>query len=105
MATRRARHRSRRTSRRTSRKGGKDPSFRANAGEVALRASLMPTSRQPAADTSDRDFHRRVVFGLVLVALLFVGFGGWAASASLSGAVIAPGRVVIESSVKKIQHL
>jgi HlyD family secretion protein len=73
---------------------------------LALRPSVKPTQRQPAlVDTSDRDFQRRVVFGLVLVVLLFVGFGGWAASSSLSGAVIAPGRVVIESSVKKIQHL
>jgi HlyD family secretion protein len=71
-----------------------------------LRPSVKPTQRQPAlVDTSDRDFQRRVVFGFVLVVLLFVGFGGWAASSSLSGAVIAPGRVVIESSVKKIQHL
>ena len=71
-----------------------------------MRPPVKPTQRQPAlVDTSDRDFQRRVVFGLVLVVLLFVGFGGWAASSSLSGAVIAPGRVVIESSVKKIQHL
>jgi HlyD family secretion protein len=56
------------------------------------------------ADTSERDLNRRIVFGLALVALLFVAFGGWATSASLSSAVIAPGRVVIDSSVKKIQH-
>lgn len=56
------------------------------------------------ADSSERDLNRRIVFGLALVGLLFVAFGGWAASASLSSAVIAPGRVVIDSSVKKIQH-
>jgi HlyD family secretion protein len=61
--------------------------------------------RRPAiTDTSDRDFQRRVVFSLGLVALLFVAFGGWAASSSLSSAVIAPGRVVVDSSIKKIQH-
>jgi membrane fusion protein, type I secretion system len=59
---------------------------------------------QTRIDTSERDFHRRVVFGLGLVALLFVSFGGWAASSSLSSAVIAPGRVVVDSSIKKIQH-
>lgn len=58
----------------------------------------------PTIDASDRDFQRRVVFGLALVVLLFVSFGGWAASSSLSSAVIAPGRVVVESSIKKIQH-
>ena len=44
----------------------------------------------------------RVGFGLIL--LVFGGFGGWAATAQLSGAVIAPGLIVVESSVKKVQH-
>ena len=56
------------------------------------------------ADTSERDFYRRIVFGLGLVALLVVAFGGWAANSSLSSAVIAPGRVVVDSSIKRIQH-
>lgn len=56
------------------------------------------------ADAPERAFHRRIVVGLGLVALLFVGFGGWAASSSLSSAIIAPGRVVVDSSNKKIQH-
>ena len=41
---------------------------------------------------------------LATVTLLFVGVGGWAATATLSGAVIAPGTVVVETSVKKVQH-
>lgn len=45
-----------------------------------------------------------VLAGLATVALLFVGFGGWAATAKLSGAIIAPGTVVVETSVKKVQH-
>ena len=32
------------------------------------------------------------------------GMGGWAATTMLSGAVIAPGVVVVETSVKKVQH-
>lgn len=42
--------------------------------------------------------------GLSALALLLVGFGGWSMVASLSGAVIAPGSIVVESSVKKVQH-
>lgn len=57
-----------------------------------------------SADPAERDLHRRIVFGLALVVLLFLGIGGWAASSSLSGAVIAPGRVVVDTSIKKIQH-
>src|SRR4029077_8379002 len=39
----------------------------------------------------------------VVFALLF-GIGGWAALANISGAVIAPGIVVVDSNDKKIQH-
>jgi HlyD family secretion protein len=41
--------------------------------------------------------------GRVLAIALLVG-GGWAALVPLSGAVVVPGTVVSESSVKKIQH-
>ena len=33
------------------------------------------------------------------------GFGGWASTTDIAGAVIASGTVVVESSVKKVQHL
>ena len=42
--------------------------------------------------------------GLALIVLIFGVFGGWAATAQLSGAVIAPGLIVVESRVKKVQH-
>ncbi|UJW76039.1 HlyD family type I secretion periplasmic adaptor subunit [Rhizobium sp. SL42] len=38
------------------------------------------------------------------MALLVLGFGGWAVTASLSGAVIGHGLVVVDGNVKKIQH-
>jgi HlyD family secretion protein len=44
------------------------------------------------------------IIGLAIVLLLVGGFGGWAATSQLSGAVIAPGSVVVESNVKKVQH-
>lgn len=46
----------------------------------------------------------RALLGLVVVLFLFVGVGGWSASVELSGAVVAPGRLVVESNVKRIQH-
>lgn len=46
----------------------------------------------------------RVFAGLVLFAALAAIIGGWAARAELSGAVIAPGVLVVDSHVKKIQH-
>jgi HlyD family secretion protein len=44
------------------------------------------------------------IIGLAIVLLLVGGFGGWAATSQLSGAVIAPGSIVVESNVKKVQH-
>ena len=45
-----------------------------------------------------------LLVGGVAVLLLVVGIGGWAATTQLSGAVIAPGKLVVDSNVKKIQH-
>ena len=33
-----------------------------------------------------------------------VGLGGWAATTEFAGAVIAPGQLVVNSNVKKVQH-
>src|SRR5437868_6888606 len=51
-----------------------------------------------------RAIRRLNVIGLAVVFLLVVGVGGWAAHSELAGAVIAPGVVVVESNVKKVQH-
>ncbi len=54
------------------------------------------------------ELHRTIrklnLIGIGTVAILVLGVGGWAALAQLSGAVIAPGFVVVESNVKKVQH-
>jgi HlyD family secretion protein len=42
--------------------------------------------------------------GLASVALLVLGGGIWAVTATLSGAVLASGTVVVDSNVKKVQH-
>jgi HlyD family secretion protein len=45
-----------------------------------------------------------LIAGAAVVATLVVGVGGWAATAPLSGAVVAQGTVVVDNSVKKVQH-
>jgi len=45
-----------------------------------------------------------LIIGLAMVVVLVGGFGGWASTAEISGALIAPGSIVVESSVKKVQH-
>ncbi len=47
---------------------------------------------------------RHLIVGLSVVILLAGGLGGWASTAEISGALIAPGSIVVESSVKKVQH-
>ena len=44
------------------------------------------------------------LIGFALMVVLIGGFGGWASTSELAGAVIAPGTVVVESYVKKVQH-
>jgi membrane fusion protein, type I secretion system len=45
-----------------------------------------------------------LVIGLAVVVVLAGGLGGWASTAEISGALIAPGQIVVESNVKKVQH-
>ena len=45
-----------------------------------------------------------LIIGLAVVVILAGGLGGWASTAQISGALIAPGSVVVESNVKKVQH-
>jgi HlyD family secretion protein len=47
---------------------------------------------------------RHLLAGVALVVLLAGGVGGWAATTELAGAVIAPGNLVVETNVKKVQH-
>src|SRR4051812_10832654 len=47
---------------------------------------------------------RSILSGAVVAGLLAFGVGGWAATAEIAGAVIAPGLLVVESDVKKVQH-
>lgn len=42
--------------------------------------------------------------GALTIAGLALAVGGWAAFTEISGAVIAPGRVVVEGNTRKIQH-
>jgi HlyD family secretion protein len=58
----------------------------------------------PAMSESQRSIHHHVRVGIVIVVVLCGGVGGWAAATDISGALIAPGSVVVDSNVKKVQH-
>src|SRR6202171_2233951 len=61
----------------------------------------MSGSEQPGARHSIR---LHLIIGLAVVAILAGGLGGWASTTEISGALIAPGSIVVESNVKKVQH-
>jgi HlyD family secretion protein len=54
--------------------------------------------------SAQASIRRHLIVGLTVVVLLAGGLGGWASTAEISGALIAPGSIVVESSVKKVQH-
>jgi HlyD family secretion protein len=53
---------------------------------------------------AQRSIRLHLITGLVVVLVLAGGFGGWASTVPISGALIAPGSVVVDSNVKKVQH-
>jgi len=53
---------------------------------------------------AQRSIRLHLVIGLAIVVVLAGGLGGWASTAEISGALIAPGSIVVESNVKKVQH-
>jgi HlyD family secretion protein len=53
---------------------------------------------------AQRSIRLHLIVGLAVVIILAGGFGGWASTVQISGALIAPGAVVVESNVKKVQH-
>ncbi|MFC5068074.1 HlyD family type I secretion periplasmic adaptor subunit [Flaviflagellibacter deserti] len=55
--------------------------------------------------SSFRSLRKTLIAGGVLSAVLFGAVGVLAAGFTLSGAIIAPGTLVVESSVKQVQHL
>lgn len=67
----------------------------------SLPAPMLPSAK-PASPF--REVRGYVVFGIAVVATLVGGIGVWAASVDIAGAVLASGSVVVDSSVKKVQH-
>lgn len=60
-------------------------------------------SRKRSASAQDQ-IRLHVIAGAVVVAVLTIGVGGWAATTDVSSALIAPGSIVVDSNVKKVQH-
>jgi len=59
--------------------------------------------RPPSATRAS--IRRNMLAGMTVFLLLAAGVGGWAGTTALSGALIASGSIVVDSNVKKVQHL
>jgi HlyD family secretion protein len=56
------------------------------------------------SSSAHRSIVRHVIVGSIVTGILTFGLGGWAATSEIAGAVIAPGDVVVDSNIKKVQH-
>jgi HlyD family secretion protein len=56
-------------------------------------------------DAEVLSLRNHLIAGTAVALFLIVGIGGWALGTELSGAVTASGSVVVDSNVKKVQHL
>lgn len=63
---------------------------------------LLRAGRHPAPS---RQTWRPIVAGMAVLLIAVVGFGIWAATAPLSGAIVAPGTIIFEGKRKSVQHL
>jgi HlyD family secretion protein len=52
----------------------------------------------------NRSLRRHVMAGMATIVFLSIGVGGWASTTDIASAVIAAGQLVVETSVKKVQH-
>lgn len=78
---------------------------------AGLHSDRMTSSLPPITGASEElpahaqaSIRRHLALGLGLSVMLVLGIGGWASLTQISGAVIAPGQLVVESDVKKVQH-
>lgn len=74
--------------------------------DTALRTAtpLWSGFRSTHAACRSMGIERVVTAGVIVIVLFFFGFLGWAATAPLDSAAIAPATIVVESSRKTIQH-
>ncbi len=79
-------------------------------GQIRRAPAIAAAGPHPAIGRPDAQYsaneliRRHIIAGIILVAFLAFGLGGWASTAEISGALIAPGDVVVDSNIKKVQH-
>lgn len=80
-----------------------EPSGMTTAQALSDAKNRLRQNSQPASDTQS-SLRKHALAGFFVVFGLLGGLGAWSAMANISGAVIAPGIVAVESSTRKVQH-
>src|ERR1022692_99457 len=81
-------------------------SMKAQAPISALETlrRYMNSMNAQAPTSALESIRRYTIAGIVVVLILTCGVGVWAAATEISGALIAPGTIVVDSNIKKVQH-
>jgi multidrug resistance efflux pump len=74
----------------------------AAAAAPAAGGAGAPGDDEMVAETEDKKPRR---IGLIIIGIVFGGFGLWAVTAPLDSAALAPGTVTVEGHRKAVQHL
>jgi HlyD family secretion protein len=70
------------------------------SGAVAIRPSIPPALARPGS----ADWRRPAWIGFGVIFVAFGICGGWAATAEVDGAIVAPGVVSVETNSKVVEH-
>ena len=71
--------------------------------KVAFPAAKPPATPEP--EEHDEGFGPIIRQGLIVLLLFFGILGGWAVFGKISGAVVVPGTIIIDTERKTVQHL
>ena len=75
-----------------------------SALEFLQRYALCKASAAEDPASARESIRRYTIAGAAVVVFLTLGVGVWATTVEIAGALIAPGTVVVESNIKKVQH-
>ncbi|MGS4945338.1 HlyD family type I secretion periplasmic adaptor subunit [Meridianimarinicoccus sp. RP-17] len=64
----------------------------------------MSSGSDPSTGSS-MSARRQLTLGVIIIAILFGGFGGWAVFTQIAGAVIATGRIEVDQNRQVVQHI
>src|SRR6476661_5972591 len=71
---------------------------------LAVLQTYAPRLDPPEPDSAQESIRRYTIAGTAVVVFLTFGVGVWATTTEIAGALIAPGTIVVESNIKKVQH-